>query len=396
MRGNLRVSSGVKPAFFLSVCLLGVFPAPAQENGGNFPVRAARWYRSNAGGMTLEEVPTRVVALHNEYALLIDYARPADMPPMLRSFYRDGYTIEFHALYTGGKESRRQWIFRDAQRVARLVSVLNQDREAPPPPREPSSGENNDAEAAPGSDPPTGRAPWGFIEIYNEDYRIIEEYMFSDDGEETIIVYAYRGGLLVKAEGRRKMADGPEEGVKTFTDDYRYNRSASLRSVERLYHEEIEAVPVRLAFSNRILDAAKEKDFIGEKLASDSAFFGSFDVKPGYRIVYTTDERGRILTQSLLDSEDNTVWIIQNTWTGNRIASSLKTGDGDEQLIEYEYNDRGDRIVERNVHNGILERMVRAEGGREVEELYMNGEIVLRAIWEDGRKISEERIRRSR
>jgi hypothetical protein len=34
------------------------------------------------------------------------------------------------------------------------------------------------------------------------------------------------------------------------------------------------------------------------------------------------------------------------------------------------------------------------DGSREVEELYMNGEVMLRALWEDGRKISEERVRR--
>jgi hypothetical protein len=69
-----------------------------------------------------------------------------------------------------------------------------------------------------------------------------------------------------------------------------------------------------------------------------------------------------------------------------------KSGD-DERLTEYEYDSAGDRMLERNFNRGILERTVRSTGNRDIEELYMNGRIVLRAVWEDGRKISEERIR---
>ncbi|MDR0584317.1 MAG: hypothetical protein LBG57_08240 [Treponema sp.] len=388
----------------LSIFLLGNFPAFARENGP--PVTAsARWFRSNAGGMTLEEVSSRAAALHNEYALLIDYARTGDLPETLSPFYRSEYLIEIHALFTRGEESRRQWIFRDNRGVARLVSVLNRDSKSEPAVKEPapapeeSSAVEESGEEISGSDEPTGRAPWGFIEIYNENYRITEEYMFNDDGGETVIAYSYRGGLLVKAEGRRKKP--PEEGIedgefiKTFTDDYRYNRSLSLRSINRLFHEDIEVIPVSLTFPNRVLDLAAQDDFSDEKLAVNSEFFGEFDVRPGYRMVFTTDERGRILTQTLLDDSDNVVWLIQNTWSDNRISSALKTEGDDKLLAEYEYDGRGDRIVERNFRNGVLERMVYAEDGRDVEELYMNGVVVLRAEWEDGRKISEKRIRRS-
>jgi hypothetical protein len=219
--------------------------------------------------------------------------------------------------------------------------------------------------------------------------------MFSEDGTETVVAYTYRGGLLIRAEGRRNKTGEPaESAVKTFTDEYRYNRSSSLRLVERLYHEEAEALPVRLTFPNRVLDLAEEAGFSNERLVWNTDFFGDYEVKPGYRMVFTTDERGRMLTQTLLDTGDETVWIIQNTWAGNRLASALKTEGEDRRLIEYEYDSGGERIIERNLHNGVLERLVRAEGGgRDVEELYMNDAVILRAIWEDGRKISEERIR---
>jgi len=59
---------------------------------------------------------------------------------------------------------------------------------------------------------------------------------------------------------------------------------------------------------------------------------------------------------------------------------------------EYDYNAAGEIIAQRDYNNGILERQVLIQGRREVEELYINGVIVLRAIWENGVKISEERI----
>lgn len=400
MRGNLRVSARkIKSSSFLFVLLLGTFPVFARESSAPSVTKSARWFRSNAGGMTLEEVSSRTAALHNEYALLIDFARPGDLPQLLTPFFRNEYQIEIHALYTRGEESRRQWIFRDTRGVTRLVSVLNRDRSAPEPASdEPAAeAESDEAGEASGSDAPTGRAPWGFIEIYNENYRIIEEYMFSDDGEETIIIYSYRGGLLIKAEGRRKNeVEGDENITNTFTDNYRYNRSLSLRSINRLYHEDITALPVRLAFPNRVLDLATQEDFSGDRLAWNPEFFGDFAIRAGYRIEFSTDERGRILTQTLLDNTDTVIWVIQNTWSGNRISSSVKTEGEDTWLIEYEYDGRGDRILERDLRNGVLERMVYAEDGRDVEELYIDGDVVLRAIWEDGRKISENRIRRNR
>ena len=369
-------------------------PGPSGDVPSPVPARPARWFQSNAGGMALRETSTRFAALSSEYALLIDYALPRDLPPALSAYYRNQYYIEVHVLYRRGAESRRQWIFRDERGTARLVSVLNEPKDEPveaaPPPDENSGGDDPSPQTA-----PTGRAPWGFIELYNENYRITEERAFADDGTETVIEYAYRGGLLIRAEGRREaVVEGTETAVKTFTDDYRYNRSSSLRVVERLYHEDAEAVPIRLEFPNRVLDMAAEDDFITERLAMDFEFFGETEMKSGYRMMFTTDERGRILTQTLLDDKDEAVWRIENTWSGNRLVSALKT-EGDElRLIEFEYDSGGDRIIERNMRNGVLERLVRAEGGMDVEELYMEGEVILRALWEDGRKISETRIRR--
>jgi hypothetical protein len=242
---------------------------------------------------------------------------------------------------------------------------------------------------------PTGRAPAGFIEIYNEDSLITEERLFSDEGEETLTGYFYRRNVLIRAEAKKKTVDenGAESLTGIYTDNYRYNRSASLRAVERVYHEDADVLPVRLTFPNRILDAAADDSFIDTGLARAADFFGDSFAQSGYRLVFTTDERGRILTQTLLDDRDGEVWVIRNTWSGERIVSSLKVEGEDERLAEYEYDQAGERILERNFHNGVLERLVRAEGRGETEELYMNGKVVLRAVWEGGRKISEERVR---
>ena len=41
------------------------------------PPGPARWFRSNSGGMALEEIPSRLAAQRNDYALVIDYISPA-------------------------------------------------------------------------------------------------------------------------------------------------------------------------------------------------------------------------------------------------------------------------------------------------------------------------------
>jgi hypothetical protein len=85
---------------------------------------------------------------------------------------------------------------------------------------------------------------------------------------------------------------------------------------------------------------------------------------------------------------------MQNTWVGDRLETIVWRSGEDERRTEYEYNLRGDRIFERNFNRGVLERTVRYEGGgREIEELFMNDRPILRTVWENGRRISEERLR---
>jgi hypothetical protein len=142
-----------------------------------------------------------------------------------------------------------------------------------------------------------------------------------------------------------------------------------------------------------ILGAAGDMDFISPGSAYGSSFFSDIIVNSGDRVLYTTDERGRVLTEIRRDENDAILGELRNNWSGDRLVSVTWKAGEDEQLTEYEYDDEGDRILERNYVNGVLERTVRREADREVEELYMNGAVILRAIWEEGRKISEERVR---
>jgi len=417
------------------------------------PPGPPRWFRSNAGGMALEETPSRLAALRNKYALVIDYIDPVEIEPRLLSYYKENYTAEIRVLYEQKKETRRQWLFRDEAGIIRLNAVFSPPAEETDVEEElegleeeliesefvdeefienefseiefaqmelteetetestetdelaeaPSSDEEDFpdeffAEAMPDIEPidviPNKEAVLsvGFIELYNEKTQIIEDrWLFADDSE-TVIAYFYNGATLVSTETREIPPD--EESRILYTDKYRYNRSFSLRHVERVYHAEAVIEPVRLAFPSRVLEAASNPNFISDKLSVSSDFIGSFFVGEGFRVEYNTDSRGRILTQTMLDSKSETVWTITNTWLGDRIIAVLKTEGKDEKLTEYEYNDAGKRIVQRDIHNDVIERVVYTEGENETEELYMDGVMVLKAYWENGRKISEERVRR--
>ena len=379
------------------------------------PPGPPRWFRSNSGGMTLEEIPSRLAALRNQYALVIDYVPPDEVDDFrLIPFYREGYVIEIRILYYEKQESRRQWLFRDEEGVTRLNAVFMR-RSGGRPGEETVDEESTEEESfvrnfieekfeeTPLFDmadpqPPAGlpdkddALSVGFIEIFNENAKITEDHWLYDDGSEILTTYLYNEGLLIGAETRETQPDG--ESRLLYIDSYRYNRSYSLRNVERVYHESIQFDPVRLTFPGRVLDAASNRNFFNDKLPFGSDFMGSFLVGEGFRIVYETDYRGRILTQTMVDSKNVTLWEIKNTWSGDRIIAMVKKEGEDEKITEYEFDDVRNRLVQRDIHNGILERVVYIEGEKETEELYLDGVLVLRAYWEDGKKIREERVRR--
>jgi len=428
------------------------------------PQGPPRWFRSNSGGMALEEIPSRLATLRNKYALVIDYVPPDEIDTRLLPLYHRGYSVEIRILYESKREYRRQWLFRDGAGTVRLNAVFK-------PPREKNSDEASDDAKAETKEPSAKEASAqktvtkeeiveaelitdeiiaeefpepdelaagtpddeaalveeisgdampepesftviaddetaisiGFIEIFNENARIIEDRWIFEDDSMIVTSYLYRENTLVMAEtGRKIPASAPDVEPELYhdeiyrpmyTDTYRYNRSYSLRHVERIYHQRVESEPVRLIFPGRVLDAASDKNFMRDKLALHSDFLENFAVEEEFRVIYDTDSRGRILTQTMINNKNETIWTVKNTWSGNRIVAMRKTEGENEKLIEYEYDREGHQVVQRDIHNGVLERQVFTKGEDETEELYMNGVVVLRAYWEKGRKVKEEQVR---
>jgi hypothetical protein len=337
-------------------------------------VKPARWFRSNQGGMVLEEMP-QVSALRNEYALVVYFTQRNKLPGNLLPFYNDDFFIEVRALYNKSEIARTQWIFRDIRGTTRFLAVFV----------EPSK-------SVPVKD--TGESyPSGFMEVYDEDSFITAEYRFLDDGSRNRIDYKYNNGMLITS-----IFSSWEEGEyrEAYGDFLYYNRSLFLRYVERVFYQErqisLANEQLRFSFPRRIKDFAMLENLVSEKVNSYPEFFGSTTIYKNEKIIFVTDERGRTTSQTLYDDKDNVVWVIRNTWSNDRIVSTSKTENNTVSTAEFEYDSDGNRILERNYKNGVLERVVRTEGNTDIEDLYFNNVAVLRAIWKDGRKISETRI----
>jgi hypothetical protein len=367
-------------------------------------VRPLRWYRSNKGGMTLEVMPSQLVALQNEFALSVEFVQRNRLPENLLPYYNDGYFIEYRVLYENSQPVRNQWLFRNVRGTTRVNAAFYEYSEESISKNEieyNDDNEDNDDDIVINqieAKQTVKKQKSGFIEIFNESYNLISEYKYFEDGKIIRTDYNYRNGMLISsAVFFWEEGDDEEEGSfkEDYTDFLRYNRSLYLRSVERVFYRDRHLLladePVLIAFPRQTMDIDFLKNTIGERLNEYPGFFGDILVEKDSRMVYTTDERSRILSQTLYDYEDNIVWSIFNTWQNDRIVSTVKTEGDTEFSAEYEYNYTGDKVIERNYRNGILERVVRTDGKREIEELIFNDIIIMQAVWEDGRKISETR-----
>jgi len=384
-------------------------------------LKPARWFRSNAGGMALEEIPSRLAAIRNQYALVIDYADYEELPEYLVQYYNDDFYIETRSIYKDRIEVRQQWIFRDSGGMTRLIAVFTGDSGNENIVNEAgitgtNSGETVSGDGQSESEPPDSLAVEneeeffdsqsgsiinylsGFIEIFNKDGFITSEIKLFDDGNRSKTDYTYKDGIKLSAAASEwtETENGGSYSI-THIDNFRYNRSMFLRAVERIFHRDTSITKsgdfVRIAFPGNILDAARNDNFINEKLNPLPEFFGYIIAEEDYKMIFTTDDRGRILSQTLTDKNDDVIWIIINTWQDDRIARVIKKEDDVELAAEYEYDSGGNRTVERNIRNGELERLVRTVDGKDIEELFINNIIVMTAVWDNGRKISETRIK---
>ena len=185
----------------------------------------------------------------------------------------------------------------------------------------------------------------------------------------------------------------PEFAI-AYTDHYRYNRSGGIRAVERVFGEGADAAvnAARVAFPRLGPDISATEELGVIATIQLPEFLWDTRSLEGIKITYSLDERGRVVNELWTDEEGTVVGEYQYTWAGDRLASLLWITEDEERLVEYDHDAEGKRIAERNFRQGVLEREVRTEDGIDIEEIFLNGRLVLRAQWEDGLKISEERI----
>jgi len=367
-------------------------------------IRPVRWFRSNAGGMAIEEIFSRFVALRNEYSLSIDSVRVDDMPDYIRPFHNTDFSAEIRVLYRNGEVFRTQWILRDSNMTTRVNAVLmlppQQETEDNISPNE-NGYENAEPSVINGVRPIdyhlryiiTNRKT-GFIEIFNENSFIVTEYRFSDFSGITKIEHEYNINVIISS-AHLLWNEETNQFDLNYRDFYRYTRSMTLRAMERTFYRDtlINDIPVRITFPRHTLDALGDESFIGQRLNVFPVFFGDIFAYIHSTIVFENDERGRTLRKTLFDDEDESVWVITNIWDNDRILTMIKVRGDTELRAEFEYDSAGNLIAERNYRDGAIERVVRMENNTEIEDLYMNNVLVLRAVWEDGRKISETRMR---
>ena len=376
-------------------------------------IKPTRWFRSNSGGMALEEMQSRFAALRGKYALAINYVSNEELPDYLLPYFDEKYRVEVRILYKEGEQIRTQWILRDEKGDTRLNAVFVEPESKTDIEEETVTEEKKELvkeeekeneSLAQGEDKESKeeakvvinkdiKKRKGFIEVYNENLFLTSEFKYLEDGRIEKTEYTLNNNLLINAN--YSVSGNDKNNFKmSHVDYYRYNRSFYLRGIERIFHKEgVLTDPFLIAFPKRIMDSIEKSVVIGEKINLYPDFFEGEYVNDGFKMIFDTDDRGRITAQTLYDDENNVVWNIKNTWKNNRIVKTIKTEGGTVLTAEFTYNSDGDKILERDIKNGVLERVVITEGNTEIEELYIDNVVVLRAIWEDGRKISETRVR---
>jgi len=403
-----------KKHFFLlliaALLALGIFLA-AQESaetsaGVTAPV-PIRWYRSNASGLEIELIPSRLAAMRNEYCISVEVISqqrlPGIIPRNIVSYYVAGYSVEFKVLYENSKEIRRQWIFRDSSGLGRLAASGTADFFSS------VNRRGNESE-----DPDEVK---GYIEIRNSEGYVTREFQYDEDLSEWDFRYYYREGILIRAEtwlkgppppaNEESQGEGEASAVnaaavnaaaikepvleRLFTDYYRYSRSGSLRAVDRTIHEGA-GERTRVGFPALSPRVSQVHELAAQAGIYTTAYFLGAGNLEGLSIVYSLDNRGRILSEISRNKEGKIVGELRNDWSGDRLESVVWRSGDDDRRIEFEYDKDKNPLVERNFRKGVLERIVAIDGDNEVEEIFMNGVLILRAYWEKGLKISEERV----
>jgi hypothetical protein len=328
------------------------------------------WFVSNEMGQALSNAYS-LTALREKYALSVMPVAEEFLPDEFRSNFQSGWTAECRTLYEDGELQRIQWVFADESNVTRFVSAQS----------------------------PEGA---GFTEAYNEAGLLIEESRFDapteEETEEGELVFVESEPVFITYSYHEDFLTGAKSAE--WSDRYRYARNNQLRAIERTYT--VAKTRTRVDLPRSIKDMSFEGSFfVSPVSAYTSAFLQDVLLDTGTNTVYTLNEKGRILTETRRDDDGEVYGTLTNTWDDDRIVSVAWEYLEDKRRVDYVYDDDGDGelINEKNYRNETLEREVdiHHDGDdfeeEEIETLYLNGQPVLRAVWQDGRKISEESLR---
>jgi len=345
-----------------------------------------RWFISDGAGIAYEFV-SRVVALRSEWALEI---RTEDSAAAAGALLK-GEQRETKTVYKQGQKHRTTVSFLDPTGFARF-----------------SQTEENDGSLT--------------RSHYDTQKRLIDETSQESDGSGIIVKYKWSSERLSRASAYPL---DRQDGDPLWTDTYRYDRSGALRSVYRdpegteFSHDSRNGSPHFLEFraaDGKVVhtsfnDLGREE----ETTAIDS---DGKTVNAHVRVSYIKaeesdkkrstrrsegvadnpiethyDEKGRAVREVRFGKDDKVVEETLTEWSGDRVSSVIRIRGDQARKSEFFYDSRGNRVIEKNYLNGRLERTVRKEGTMETEELYKNGALLLRAVYEGGVLVREERVR---
>ncbi|GMO26803.1 MAG: hypothetical protein Ta2F_02380 [Termitinemataceae bacterium] len=194
------------------------------------------------------------------------------------------------------------------------------------------------------------------------------------------------------------VARSGREGGLLWSDNYRYTRTASLRVIERTFYVEQTNYEQKDAkhsvrFPRTIAQVnieALEKPISAQPL--DAAFLQDVLLATPSKIIYKTDNKRRVLSETREDENGEVIGEVLYNWKGDILSSVEWHSKDDDRIVEYIYNNKKERISEKDYKNNVLERTVVLEDGKEIETLFKENKAILRAVWEEGRKISEKRL----
>jgi YD repeat-containing protein len=414
----------------------------------------AQWYISNGAGMTIEKAfPIR--ALRAKNGLQIKQIGRNELPAELGKYYLEPWTITLSILYEYGVRQRTQWVFRDESGLILFVASIgdngagfiewyNEKGLIVEEQRLDNDGsgffvsytykdnillksETHIVDAVPAAKTVetqvkeiAQKAPADAAEIAKtqdesedaddeDDDELLSELLKGTESGKEDAAKKTAVELRVKPSEQVRNPQGPavipeffvartgRERPAAWADSYRYSRTSALRLIERVFYHDAKGntISPSTKLTIRFPRTAPEIEANDENASNqpiDATFLNDVLSTEPAKIVYKTDSKRRVLSETRTGETGDIIGEIVYTWSGDRLSAIVWKSKNDERTIEYQYNSKGERISERDYKNGVLERTVVVDGNREIETLYKDEQEILKAVWQDGRKISENRL----